>query len=523
MNLMTKLVVVAMIIYTRYIGGITSMKALYVRVSSEEQARKGYSIEDQLAQCREKAKTNEIMEYVDDGYSGEYLDRPALAKLRQDIKDDLIDEVICYDPDRLSRKLMNQLIVSEEIEKRAKLTFVNHDYQKSPEGMLFYQMRGAIAEFEKAKINERMSGGRKRKALQGKVVKNPNMYGYSYNKEESKFIINEKEAEIVKIIFELFTRPAGRVQGINGIANYLTDKKIPTKKGVGVWHRQVVRQILMNESYVGRFYHNRWNTEGMLGNKYKSKEDRISMTERPREDWIEVPCPIIIEEDVFNHAQKLLNESRRRWAKKSVNQYLLSGLLRCGDCGNTMTGRRQKNWDTYVLEYTDFKNTAGAKHQGCKLRVKAAKLDNDVWEQVKAWLNNPDEIAAASEVNDDRTSYDELEINRLSEEIKAAQAGRSRLLALFAEGLDISDEEIRRSLKELKEKEDDLKKRYAEALSRIKENETTEYSKQIFQQAATFYLDKGDDELSFEDKQEIVRHVVREIIVYKDKIDIYTF
>lgn len=499
------------------------MKALYIRVSSEEQAKKGYSIEDQLAQCKEKAKTDEVMEYVDDGYSGEFLDRPALTKLRQDIKDDLIDEVICYDPDRLSRKLMNQLIVSEEIEKRAKLTFVNHDYQKSPEGMLFYQLRGAIAEFEKAKINERMSGGRRRKALQGKVVKNPNMYGYSYNKEEASFVVIEKEAEIVKLIFDLFTRPNNEIKGINGIAKYLTDKKVPTKRGAAVWHRQVVRQILLNEAYVGRFYHNRWNTEGRLGNKYKPKDEQIPMTERPREEWIEVPCPPIIDEDVFNHAQKLLNESRRRWAKASINEYLLSGLLRCGDCGNTMTGRKAKNWGRHELEYTDRKNTAGAKNPGCGMSTKAVDLDQEVWESVKAWLNNPAEIAAASELNDDKTNLEELELNRIEEEIKAAQAGRKRLLALFAEGLDISDEEIRQSLKGLKEKEEDLQKRYADAVSRMKENDTSEYSQQLFQEAATYYLDKGEEELTFDDKQELIRHVIREVIVYKDKVDIYTF
>lgn len=207
------------------------MKAIYVRVSTEEQAQKGYSIESQIALCKEKAKTDEVLEYIDDGFSGEFLDRPALSRLREDLKAGLIDEVICYDPDRLSRKLMNQLIISEEIEKHAKLTFVNHDYQKTPEGMLFYQMRGAIAEYEKAKINERMSSGRRRKALQGKVVRNPFMYGYDYNKEEGKLEINEKEAEIVRLIFDLFTRPNDKVQGINGIANYLTEMKIPTKKG----------------------------------------------------------------------------------------------------------------------------------------------------------------------------------------------------------------------------------------------------------------------------------------------------
>ncbi len=520
---MTKLSMLAMITCTGYIGRGKCMKAIYIRVSSEEQAKKGYSIEDQIAQCKARAKTDEVMEYIDDGYSGEFLDRPALSKLREDLKEGLISEVICYDPDRLSRKLMNQLIVSEEIEKRGILTFVNHNYQKTPEGMLFYQMRGAIAEFEKAKITERMSAGRRRKALQGKIVKNPNMYGYSYNKEEAQFEIIEKEAKVIRMIFDLFTKPNNLVQGINGIAHYLTEQGIPTKKNVGVWHRQVVRQILMNEAYAGRFFHNRWNTEGMLGNRYKPEDERIPMTLRPRDEWIEVPCPAIVDEDVFNHAQKLLKESRRRWAKRSVNQYLLSGIIRCGHCGNTMTGRRQKNWDRYDLEYSDVKNTAGAKNKGCGNKVKSEKLDADIWEQVRDMLNDPAGIAQASKRNDDEINYEEMELNRITDEIKSTQEGRKRLLKLFADGLDISDDEMRSSLKELKDKEEDLKKRYAEALSKIKENETSEYSKKIYEEVANHLLSMGEKELTFEDKQELIRYVVREVIVYKDKVVIHSF
>lgn len=498
------------------------MKAIYVRVSTEEQAQKGYSIESQIALCKEKAKTDEVLEYIDDGFSGEFLDRPALSRLREDLKAGLIDEVICYDPDRLSRKLMNQLIISEEIEKHAKLTFVNHDYQKTPEGMLFYQMRGAIAEYEKAKINERMSSGRRRKALQGKVVRNPFMYGYDYNKEEGKLEINEKEAEIVRLIFDLFTRPNDKVQGINGIANYLTEMKIPTKKGKSIWHRQVVRQILKNEAYVGRFYHNRWDTEGILGNKYRDSDEKVTMKERPRDEWILVPCPQIIDEDVFNHAQKLLSESRRRWAKRSRRKYLLSGLLRCGECGNTLTGRRSKNWGKYVYEYIDIKSTAGAKNQGCGMRIRVEELDEQVWEKVKDWLNNPDEIAAASE-EAENINYDTFEIERLEKEIRTTQEGRKRLLSLFAQGLDISNEEMRESIRELKEKEEELKEKLNEIKARIKDDQSNEYSKKLFKEASEFYLNKGEDELSFEDKQKIIRTVVREIIVYKDKIDIYTF
>ncbi|WAA10345.1 recombinase family protein [Fervidibacillus albus] len=502
------------------------MIGIYVRVSTEEQAKHGYSIKDQLDKCRDKAGSEEVMEYVDDGVSGEFLDRPALNRLREDVRNGLLEKVICYDPDRLSRKLMNQLIITEEIEKRAELIFVNGEYAKTPEGMLFYQMRGAIAEFEKAKITERLSSGRIRKAKEGKIIKDPKIYGYIYNKETSQLEINEEEAKVVRLVFELFTRPNGRVQGMNGIAKFLTDQGIPTKKGKDVWHRQVIRQMLMNEAYIGRFYHNRWNTEGNIQQKNKRLPagEKLPMKERPREEWIELECPAIIDEMTFFYAQKLLNESRRRWTKKGRREYLLSGLLRCGECGNTMTGVYTKNWGKYDRMYTDRKNTAGAKHPGCGLRVKADEIETNVWEYIRNYLYNPSQIAAASEsLMENDTSYETEEMERIQKEIEKLKAGRKRLLNLISTGVDISETEIRESLKENKMREKELTEKLRELEETKQHTSLSQYSFQLYQEAADFLTSKGEENLSFADKQDLIRMLVREIIVFNDNVEIKTF
>lgn len=240
------------------------MIGVYARVSTEEQAKKGFSLKDQIKECRKKANSEGIIEYIDDGFSGEFIDRPALTQLRDDARKGLIYKVICLDPDRLSRKLMNQLIITDELDKKEiPLEFVNGDYAKTPEGNLFYSLRGAISEFEKAKIKERTSRGRKEKANQGKVLRDFVIYGYTYNKQTEQLEIHEDEAKVVKLIFDLFTKPNDMVKGINGIAKLLTAQGIPTKRGAKVWHRQVVRQIILNSVYMGEFYQNKWNTEGM--------------------------------------------------------------------------------------------------------------------------------------------------------------------------------------------------------------------------------------------------------------------
>lgn len=141
------------------------MKAIYARVSTEESAQKGYSIAHQIDEAKKKAKTDDVMIYTDEGFSGEFLERPGLEKLRNDVRNGLIDTIIVYDPDRLARNLMHQLLLDDEFRKHSvELLFVNGDYAKTPEGRLFFSMRGAISEFEKAKIRERTMSGRKRKA-----------------------------------------------------------------------------------------------------------------------------------------------------------------------------------------------------------------------------------------------------------------------------------------------------------------------------------------------------------------------
>ena len=91
--------------------------------------------------------------------------------------------MICLDPDRLSRRLLNQLLLTDEFERYGvELRFVNGDYSKTPEGTLFYALRGAISEFEKAKITERMCRGRREKAKQGKILRDFHVYGYDYDR-----------------------------------------------------------------------------------------------------------------------------------------------------------------------------------------------------------------------------------------------------------------------------------------------------------------------------------------------------
>ncbi len=493
------------------------MIAIYARVSTEEQARSGFSLTDQLRECRKKAGTDDVAEYVDEGISGEFLDRPALSRLRQDVREGMIHKVVCFDPDRLSRKLMHQLLITDEWDRQGvDLQFVNGEYAKTPEGTLFYSMRGAIAEFEKAKINERMSRGRREKARQGRVLRDFQIYGYDFDKEREQLTVNEQEAQVVRLVFRLFTQPNREVQGMNGIARYLTQAGVPTKRGAKVWHRQVVRQMLANRAYIGEFYQNRWNTEGVLVNKHKPPGERQPVRQRPPEEWIFLPCPPIVDKKLFEHAQQLLQTSRRRWSGSKTHRYLLSGLVRCGLCGQTMTGRRATHWGKPVQYYTDRKQGKEAKPVGCGQKIDCGDLEEAVWNRVKEWLSDSQALTAAADLREAGTTQEELAL--LLRELEKAKEGRRRLLALYADGVEWPEEELRQALRESNEKEERIRQRIAQHREKRKSDGSPTVEESIRR-----WLGSGSQEPSVEDQREVIRRVVREIRIYPGRVEIDTF
>ena len=232
---------------------------IYLRISSEGQARRGYSLLAQRESCTRRAQAlgaSQILEFADEGVSGSVLDRPGLKALRSMVKEGKIQCVVIYDPDRFARHLSHQLIVTED---------------------------------EREKIRLRTMTGRIEKARQGKYPLGIAPYGYDY--EDGQLHIVESQAKVVRRIYSEVT--VG--WGLNGIAKRLTADGIPTQKERSTWHRQVVRQIARNSVYMGIFYANRLDTSGMYTNKFRSASEKIALKTRDhprplRMDSGECPC-----------------------------------------------------------------------------------------------------------------------------------------------------------------------------------------------------------------------------------------
>jgi DNA invertase Pin-like site-specific DNA recombinase len=349
------------------------MNAIYVRVSTEEQARFGYGLTSQLDACREKYLSMGITEYkvyTDDGYSGEFIERPGLDELRQDLRSGFVDNVIFYDPDRMARVLEIQLLISDEIEKaKATLIFCTHDYDASPEGKLFFMIRGAISQFEKAKIRERTMAGKRTKALKGKLISNDKPYGYGWDANNSMYTINEKEAEIIQIMFNMFSE---KNLGVRSLSFELKSLGIKNRQGKAFTASNIYR-ILINEMYAGT----KWSFKNYEKKTGQKQSKRIR---RDPSEWIPISVPAIISKELWEKAQNILKSNQIFSKRNTHREYLLRGIIRCGSCGYAMIGARKFNKGKEYLYYTCHSKTE--KRECANGTIRADKLDQFVWHEL---------------------------------------------------------------------------------------------------------------------------------------------
>lgn len=411
------------------------MNAIYARVSSEEQAKSGYSLRDQIQVCRNRLLSmglTEIKEYIDDGYSGEYLDRPALEELRKALRQKLIQNICIYDPDRLSRNLTNQLLIADEIEKsNANLYFVTGDYDASPEGRLFFSIRGAISAFEKAKIRERTQRGRKAKANSGKIVHNARPYGYMFDKETSQYVVNEDEARVVKMIYAMCIDQG---MGARTIARELARMGIKGRKNDKPLSVSCIEQVLTKDMYYGQHFLFRQSVT-------KTGQNTRDIKNLPREDWIPVSVPPIIDYETFLAAQEQRQKNKRYTKRNTVHEYLLQGILYCSLCQRSMTaygryGQRKKTAPKMYYYYSCItKESANYIHgKPCQCRrIPAKEFDEFVWNIFVHSIKNSTTLNQY--IKKDMEKDYSLEIENLAKMESTLLHKRTEITAWYREGL----------------------------------------------------------------------------------------
>jgi len=359
--------------------------AIYARVSTDRQAEQGYSIETQIAACEKYAAdlgASAVTNYIDNGYSGAYLERPRLDALRDALQAKIYDYVIVYTPDRLARRLSHQLLLTEEIEKSgAALHFVNQEYKATPEGQLFLQIQGAFAEYEREKIRERTMRGMRGKLKSGKPLGNVRVLGYDF--VDSQYIINEAESKIVKQIFDMYISSG---VGTDEIARQLTDMRIPSPSKLTHWQGASVHRILRNQMYTGEYFALRKISK-------KTGAHTRTLSPRPMDEWIPLKCPQIIDAETFNAAQNLLDTNKTQLKRSKDNGiYLLQGLMVCAKCGEKIILTNNRAGRYYACFAHSKRKAAG---HSCDARfAKVEIVDEAFWSTLRRICSSEKRLAA---------------------------------------------------------------------------------------------------------------------------------
>ncbi len=479
--------------------------ALYARVSTEEQ-KENFSLAAQIELLRKHAKDNgyEIYdEYVDDGYSGVSSDRPRFQKLMEDAKQGRLQLILVYRVDRFFRKNLSLLGAVDELQKTGvSIRSITEPFDTSNYlGKFVLSLFGSIAELERNTFMERSKMGKLRRAREGYYSgSSPTRFGYVYKKETKKIEIYEKEAEAVRLIYELYNQPDSSLVKVTRRLRVLGHK---TKEG-NPMREDVVHDILRDTIYIGRWY----------ANRYDSRTGKL----RPKEEWIEVGVPKIVPEEAFLKAQEYLNTRRNYSRRNAKYHYLLQGMVKCGDCGNTVAGTADKQFQMkngrsygpyFKLYYrcTHFVKNKYEKLVKCRLKyVQGDKLETAVWDKVGGIFQNPHLIEKAVSGKDDVKLKDRetvrKEVERISLLLEGLKKEEARILEAYRQNI-ISIEQLKTQMVSLKKNSEVLEKTKQDLVFRLDETDRTAEIKQGID-----YLEKikqGIKKFNYETKKQVLR------------------
>ena len=496
--------------------------AIYARVSTESQEARG-TIGSQLEVLRKRvaAEGHELVaEYRDDGWSGARLDRPGLDALRDAADAGRLDAVWCLSPDRLARMYAYQVIVLDELAHHG-VTVLFHDtppLADDPQAQLLTQVQGVIAEYERAKIAERYRRGKLWRARAGEVIAWKCSYGYrriARSAERAAHLeIYEPEAMIVRRIFRDYVQSSLSMRQISW---QLNQDLVPSPSGKAVWGVSVIGRLIRNEAYVGRAYYNR--TASVL-DRHPTKAKR--QIKRPRDQWIPIPVPAIVDEELFEAAQRVSYDNSQ-WSPRRAepNHWLLRGLVKCGHCGVSVSCHKMRGRNGTFHYYYYCRNhdplRAGGERRRCPERnVRAGELDAFVFGQVRAAMLRPDVLLAGEAAVSTRreAGSDELlatQLASLDRKIDAVAAERRRLADLYQASF-IEREELLRRGKELEQRSSALN---AQHRALIDQRDELAQQNRLRDRVEGFArrVQATIDRLDFAQRQKLLRLVIDEVRV----------
>ena len=511
--------------------------ALYARVSTDKQEREE-TIESQLAQLHRlvSSRGHTVQPrhvYLDDGYSGDLMARPGLDHLRDDARDGLLDLVLVHCPDRLARRYPYQVVVIEELQEHGcEVDFVNRTIAETPEDQMLLAMQGVIAEYERAKFMERSRRGRLYKLQSGILVVSNVPYGYRWvprqGSQRGRIEIVVEQAEVVRQVFRWIAEEG---LSILGVCRRLMERGVRAPKRGARWGTSTVQNLLRNRAYMGEFCLNRIMAvepkEPPNPGVYRRRR-KCAQRPRPREEWIIVPGPALIDRELFEATAKRL-ESNKRFAVRHAhpdNQMLLRCLLRCGVCGYSIiaTWSQPRGRDGRVFRYYScVRRSQPSRYGDCKTRcslppMKAEVLDEIVWKDLRELMSDPARIIRYAGLEQDGAQAPlRAEVGRLRGEMEDCNRQLRRLLDAYQQGaIELEDLVVRR--KELDGRKGLLSEACTQTETALRDDDVRRTMRQRLPELVR-QVQTGLDAADFQARLRLVRLLVDRVVV-QDNLDV---
>jgi site-specific DNA recombinase len=460
---------------------------LYARVSTDEQARSGYSLAQQIEALREYANREgyEILEEVQDpGQSGASLERPGMDRVRDLVAAGDVSVVLAQDRDRFAREPAYHYLLRNEFEGHGtKVRALNDRGDDSPEGELTDGILDQLAKYERTKIAERSRRGKLRKAREGKMVAGPvPTYGFRYNDSRDNYVVDERTMPVVRRIFYLV---GFEDYSINAVKLTFDREGVPTPNGAAYWSHKAIRDCVLDDVYKPHTFDeiselvtpevaSRLNESGRYGiwwyNRRKTRTRQVSgrgpdgityrkqtfATAKPKKDWIAIPVPdsgvsrerVEAAKDAIKDNQFTSSAGERAWT-------LSGGLFVCDVCGRSMTAvtTSRPNGKRYFYYRCPRRAQDGtAACTQAKYHV-AEEVESGIWNLVCSVLTDSEQLRddlehLIEQERQDMRGDPAREANTWSEKLTEVDRKRSGYIDLAADGI-MSREELKAKLAQL--------------------------------------------------------------------------
>ena len=434
--------------------------AIYARVSDKSQAENdktsiGEQTADMEAYCERRGLTVAARyQEIGRGWSKK---RPEFQQMLADARQGRFDTIVCWKSDRLSRGMYPAAALMEVVEAHQ----IDIEAVMDAIDMKTFGLMAAIGKIELDNFRERSSMGKRGAAKQGRIPTGGVPYGYRIG-EDGRPQVCQAEAEVVKRIFRQYVYEG---LGMPTITAKLMDEGIPTgKPGSKRWYEEQLHRILGNETYKGIWWYGR--------TRQISTEDGRKVYDQPKCTWIEVPFPRLVDDETWERAQTIKKQRKSRSKRNTRVFYALQHLVRCLECGMLMGGRATKqntvrrNGKKYHYDLVvprRYYQCYGMQKRLSRCRkhpfIRAERLEELVWNEVKNILENPNIILAGVNAldsqGDDR--WENL-ISQAERDLRNVQLEEDRAIQLHVSG-KISEDQLDRQRKPISERLDYIGKK----------------------------------------------------------------